>query len=376
MAEPKRQYSVPIVERRAAIFLLISLAMVDGKVEEREIELLSKAAARFGSQLKRSHLKRFDIIKCIETIQSPSLQQMLMFELIELGQIDGLWDDQEKAIVVRACKHWKLELPNIPGANWDQVPELGDDLTERASSGLLDNPELREKIMKSDLALEFSYFRVVKHGDTLLVGSPLGQKWRNAIGFTIILAPVFLSLTCGLSHVFSSQGWLAGFAMLTVVIIIFVPGIFAFGSNLRDLTRTLDMEITKGPGGTLRIRRDTDDDSKQAIEVIEDIVSIQSPLKMTEERGGLELIEYDMIATLKDGSEVPIMKSGSDAVSVDYLAETMLRHMNGEDGWSYLKAKLSGNSIKLLFALAISLILVIGGLYALIKLISGEAIIK
>lgn len=374
MAEAKRQYSVPVAERRAAIFLLISLAMVDGKVGNQEIELLVKATARFGSQLKRSHLKHFDIMKCIETIQSPSLQQMLMLELIELGQIDGLWDDQEKGIVVRAAKHWKLELPQIPGVDWDKVPEFTGAYSHSDSAGLLENKELLDKIMKSDPAVEFSYFRVVKHGDTLLVGSPLGQKWRNAIGFTVIFGPVFLSLCCGLSHVFSSQGWLYGIAMLILVIIIFAPGVFVGGVNIMALSRTQDLEISKGPGGTLRVRRFNGD--RESIEVIKDIESIQSPLKLTGEMAGIELIQYDMVATLKDGSIVPIMKSGSDAVAIDFLSKTIQLHMNGDDGWGYLNGKLSGNTIKILFAALLSSTIVLGGLYFIIKWISGDELIK
>lgn len=344
MAAAKKQYSIPIVERRAAIFLLISLAMIDGKAGEREIEFLAKAAARFGCQLKRAHIRPFDITKCIETIQSPSLKRMLLLEFIELGQIDGLWDDQEKAIVVRAAKHWQLELPKIPGVNWEQVPDFVDDGQRGNSQSILENKDLLKKIINSDPVVEFSYFRVVKHGDTLLVVSSLGQKRRELAGCSVLLLPVLLSISCGFAQSLSTDIWLTCFAILVAVLVVAVPGILLFGDNLFELTNADDMEISKGPGGSLRIRRGKF--GFESIEVIENIESMLPATTIVENTGGpytvRNLIKYEMRATLKDGSTVPIIQSESDSVAVDFLAQTILLHMNGEDGWGFLNKKLRG----------------------------------
>lgn len=346
---------VPVSERRAAMFLLISLAMTDGRVEDREMKLLQKAALRFGCQLKPEHFKNFHITKCIDEIKMPVLRRMLLLEMMELGQCDGLWEDKEKSIVAYAAKTWGLKTPSVPELDWDSVPDFIPEGQGVVKSLLAGDPEALAKIMTDTRspAVEFSYFRVVKYGDTLLVGSPLGQNWRNIIGAFVLLGPVVLSLSCAISHVLSTEGWLVALIQVILIFVIFVPGLFAFGLDLISLTHVSDLEISKGPEGTVRMRRGDSDDSK--IEIFKGIEKVEPPRLELEDGALGSALKYELELTLKNGESVHFMKSGADQMAVQWLGTMITKQVHGEDAWAFIQSKVARNQIfhSVLYALAI-----------------------
>ncbi len=158
----EQREKLPPMERRNYLLALITMASVDDEISEEELDLIKRRATDFNCRIKKSDLKKYDIVKIAEGVRTPSLRDVLFQDLIEMARADRRWLREELSLLRYLSEAWDQSLPGqpFPGMDWrDIVVPSAEEIQETSvrKRNKLANPQNKKILQSAEPGIQWAW---------------------------------------------------------------------------------------------------------------------------------------------------------------------------------------------------------------------------